>query len=57
MLGFVLQKEDNWLMALGMGAYLFIIGLGINYLNRRSAKKVVAPKLEKVNGLIQSLEA
>jgi len=54
-LGFVLEKGDYLLLA-GMTVYMIVIGLILYFLNRRSARKFVAPKLEKVRALISSLE-
>ncbi|MFK7952967.1 MAG: hypothetical protein AB8B73_08990 [Ekhidna sp.] len=33
-----------------------LVSIGIHFMNRRSANKVVAPKLEKVNNLIKSMQ-
>lgn len=56
MLGFFLEEPDNMKLIIGGGIYCLIIGSVIYFLNKRSARKFVEPKLNKVNGLISTLE-
>ena len=56
MLGFILEKSADLVFILGAGIYCLVIGIAIYYLNRRSAKKFVGPKLEKVTSLIKTME-
>ncbi|MEP1034779.1 hypothetical protein [Ekhidna sp.] len=55
-LGFFLENPEATKLIVGGGVYCLFIGYMIYFLNRRSAKKVVEPKLNKVNELINTLE-
>lgn len=57
MLGFILESSDGPTFMIGGGIYCLVIGAAIYFLNRRSARKVVGPKLEKVNELIEKMKA
>jgi len=56
MLGFMLERSDSTTFVIGAGIYCLVIGTAIYFLNRRSAKKFVGPKLEKVNDLIKKMK-
>ena len=56
-LGIILEKSGSITHILGGGVYCLVIGITIFYLNKRSATKVVAPKLEKVSALIKAMES
>lgn len=55
MLGFLLEESNDITFIVGAGIYCIVIGIAIYFFNRRSAKKYVGPKLEKVNALIESM--
>lgn len=57
MLGVMLEKSNDTMYILGAAIYCLVIGTAIYFLNRRSARKVVGPKLEKVVGLISAMES
>ena len=56
MLGMILDDASDTNYIIGAAVYCLVLGAVIYILNRRSAKKFVAPKLEKVNDLIRTLE-
>ena len=56
MLGMMLENASDTNYIIGAAVYCLILGAVIYILNKRSAKKFVAPKLEKVNGLLKTLE-
>ncbi len=56
MLGMMLENSSDAIYLIGAAAYCSMLGFIIYIFNKRSAKKYVAPKLEKVNDLIQTLE-
>ncbi|WP_462252475.1 hypothetical protein [Ekhidna sp.] len=56
MVGMMLEESSDTTYIIGAAAYCFVLGFVIYYLNIRSAKKYVTPKLEKVESLIQTME-
>ncbi|GAB5551110.1 MAG: hypothetical protein Sapg2KO_07010 [Saprospiraceae bacterium] len=57
MVGFYLEDPGNLNGLLITVAITILVSIAIHFLNQKSAKKVVAPKLDKVNNLIKSLKA
>lgn len=56
MLGMMLENSSDKIYILGAAAYCSVLGFIIYIFNKRSAKKYVAPKLEKVESLIRTME-
>lgn len=56
MVGFYLDDPDALNHMLITAGVSVVASIGIHFMNRRSAKKFVEPKLEKVNGLIKTME-
>lgn len=56
MVGFYLENPESLNVLLTTVAVSVIASVVIHFINQRSARKVVAPKLDKVNQLIKSLQ-
>ena len=55
-LGLLLENPDDTTSVFAMCGYAILMGVVVYWLNVRSANKYIAPKLEKVNELISSME-
>ncbi|WP_338765611.1 hypothetical protein WAF17_02000 [Bernardetia sp. ABR2-2B] len=56
MIGMYLTEPNKLNGLLIMGVISVVISIVLHFLNKRSAKKFVVPKLEKVNSLIENLK-
>lgn len=56
MTGMYLEHPDTLNGLLVTIVVSLLVSIGIHFMNQRSAKQVVAPRLEKVNNLIKSLQ-
>lgn len=56
LLGFILGEPEKMQTFIMVGVIFLIAAIAIYFLNKRSAKKFIQPKLDKVNQLLSSLQ-